>query len=109
MFVFMDSHHEHFVLLLTIGQKPKTAHLMRGTIAAKCVNLNHSELHCGTNLGFGNLIESDTYSQWVSFYILLPATAIEVMINLPNRWNSQDCIGSINCLMGDDAISQHGI
>ena len=99
MFIFMDSHHEHFVLLLTIGQKPKTAHLMRGTIAAKCVNLNHSELHCGTNLGFGNLIESDKYSQWVSFYILLPATAIEIMLRHYGADIAKNITRMIRCML----------
>ena len=72
---------------------------MRGTIAAKYVNLNHSELHCGTNLGFGNLIESDKYSQWVSFYILLPATAIEIMLRHYGADIAKNFTRMIRCML----------
>ena len=76
----MDSHREHFVSLPAVRQKTRTAHQIGGTIAAKHVSLNRSELHSGTNQGFGDLIESDKYSQRSSFYILSPTTAIEIML-----------------------------
>ena len=76
----MDTHHIRFMSLPTVQQKTRTAHQIGGTIAAKHVNLNRSELHSGTNQGFGDLIESDKYSQRSSFYILSPATAIEIML-----------------------------